>query len=175
MCGADAGGPVYVDAAPPDASGPDLHCVADDGGKVINSATTCPGPDAVAPPDPDAGPEETPPPHYGTEADDDDCKSHVSYTASCIQRNQNVTFTVTQKWLETNMNSTGGTPSVEATIGNHPSATTGTVTENNGAYTISGIQFDRAGVWTVRFHFFETCEDTEDSKHTHVAFYVLVP
>jgi hypothetical protein len=176
----DGGGPVYIDAAPPDASGPDMHCIADDGGKIINTATFCPGPDAVAPPNPDAGDdggtEPLPDPHYGTEADDDDCKSHVSYTASCIQQNQDVTFTVTQKWLATSTNSTGADPHVEAFIGNHPSITTGTATDNgNGVYTISGIRFDRAGVWTVRLHFFETCEDVDDSYHSHIAFYVRVP
>ena len=38
------------------------------------------------------------------------------------------------------------------------------------------INFDAAGDWTVRFHFYETCNDApEDSPHGHAAFFVHVP
>ena len=46
----------------------------------------------------------------------------------------------------------------------------------NGMYKISGVHFDMTGKWMVRFHFFETCLDTEEtSKHAHVSFWLNVP
>ena len=45
-----------------------------------------------------------------------------------------------------------------------------------GVYKVGPIKFDAAGIWTVRFHFFEECGDArEDSPHGHAAFYVKVP
>jgi hypothetical protein len=45
-----------------------------------------------------------------------------------------------------------------------------------GTYAVSPVQFDAAGRWTVRFHFYETCDDSlPDSPHGHAAFYVDVP
>ena len=43
-----------------------------------------------------------------------------------------------------------------------------------GTYT-GPIYFDRAGEWTVRFHFEETCNDVPGSPHGHIAFHVVVP
>ena len=123
----------------------------------------------------DGGVADEVPPHFGTSADDDDCKTRVTFSTTCVQRNQNVTLTVTQKNLTSNLNMTGAKPYIEAFIGNHPITLAGTATENNGVYTISGVQFDRAGLWTVRFHFFGDCAETEDSMHSHVAFYIQVP
>jgi len=38
------------------------------------------------------------------------------------------------------------------------------------------ITFDAAGDWTVRYHFYEDCNDApEDSPHGHAAFLVHVP
>ena len=170
MC-TDAGGPVAPDAAPPDAAPEEDNCAAPDGGRIVNPADTCPDGGT----DDDGGMDDEVAPHYGSSADDDDCKTHVTYGATCVQRNQNVTFTVTQRNLTSNMNMTGAKPYIEAFIGNHPITLAGAATENNGVYTISGVQFDRAGIWTVRFHFFGDCADGDDSKHTHVAFYVRVP
>jgi hypothetical protein len=45
-----------------------------------------------------------------------------------------------------------------------------------GVYTVGPVRFDASGMWTVRFHFFETCTDfAEDSPHGHAAFYLNVP
>ena len=44
-----------------------------------------------------------------------------------------------------------------------------------GVYTIGPVRFDMAGNWTVRFHLFEDCHDTDDSPHGHIAFFVEVP
>ena len=59
----------------------------------------------------------------------------------------------------------------------HPVNTSAaTTTElSPGVYKVGPIKFDAAGKWTVRFHFFEGCTDTETSPHGHAAFLVNVP
>jgi hypothetical protein len=37
------------------------------------------------------------------------------------------------------------------------------------------LRFDQPGRWVVRFHFYESCNDSEVSPHSHVAFFVDVP
>ena len=45
-----------------------------------------------------------------------------------------------------------------------------------GKYSVGPIKFDAPGDWTVRFHFYENCNDApEDSPHGHAAFFVHVP
>jgi hypothetical protein len=129
--------------------------------------------------DTDAGAEPEPATNVGNEADDDDCKYHVSFTNDCVRNGgAGTTFTVTLK-------STTGTKalvphadtSVEAFIANHPAGGALTSTETSpGVYNVGPVIFDRAGKWTVRFHFFETCSDLpEDSPHGHAAFFINVP
>ncbi|HVZ33780.1 MAG TPA: hypothetical protein VG963_15215 [Polyangiaceae bacterium] len=120
--------------------------------------------------------------NFGSEADDDDCKYHVSFTNSCVTLNQPVTFTVKLTRKEDGAAATGATPdSPEVFFADD----TNHVTPSNdfkapegppGTYAISPIVFDRSGRWVVRFHFFETCSDVpEDSPHGHAAFYIDVP
>jgi hypothetical protein len=119
---------------------------------------------------------------FGSEADDDDCKYHVSFTNSCVTLNQPVTFTLKLTRKEDGAPATGAVPdSPEVFFADD----TNHVTPSNdfkapegppGTYEISPIVFDRSGRWVVRFHFFETCSDVpEDSPHGHAAFYIDVP
>jgi hypothetical protein len=127
----------------------------------------------------DAGAEPEPETNVGTEADDDDCKYHVSFTNDCVRNGgTGTTFNVTVKLLGTNMAPpAGATTSVEAFLGNHPAGGMIDGTETSpGVYKFGPVIFDRAGKWTVRFHYFETCSDVpEDSPHGHVAFFINVP
>jgi hypothetical protein len=110
--------------------------------------------------------------------DDDDCKYHVSWTASTICANANVFFTVTASNKMTGGPLVGANPSAEVFLNDtHPAPNSGQATTElgQGQYKIGPIHFDLAGQWTVRFHFFETCHDAPDSPHGHVAFFVNVP
>ncbi len=128
---------------------------------------------------------------YGQEADDDDCKYHVKWTAGALcQGAGGVPFTVsvTLKGGSTPVTSmlTGLITEVfiptdpAAACDNkstHPSPTVTTLTETTagaGVYT-GNIVFDRAGQWTVRFHFHDDCTDSPDSPHGHAAFRVTLP
>jgi hypothetical protein len=116
---------------------------------------------------------------YNDEADDDDCKYHVTYSATPILQNTDVTFTVvaTKK--------TDGTAAAGANIAgevflndNHPAPNSGqqTTEVSPGTFRIGPVRFDAPGMWTVRFHLFQRCTDGDDaSPHGHAAFYVSVP
>jgi len=166
------GGPVASD------SGPDDHCIDEDGGQIIQVADVCPmGPGDAEVAD-DAAMEELPGPRPGNVSDDDDCKYHVTFTNTCVARNLNVTFTVTATVRGSNAPLTGAATSAEVFLNDtHPAPNSGQrTTENNGVYTIGPIRFDASGLWTVRFHFYEMCDDTvENSKHGHAAFLINVP
>ena len=118
-----------------------------------------------------------------SEGDDDDCKYHVAWTSSSISENQNITFTVTaSKLAENDAPMAGAVPYrvyAEAFLSDvHPARPLKqTATEGpGGTYAIGPVQFDDPGRWTVRFHFYEDCNDgPPDSPHGHVAFYVDVP
>jgi hypothetical protein len=132
----------------------------------------------------------------GTEGDDDDCKYHVSYTATPICENDGVYFTVTASYLtgakgpltgactlaELCWNipdeAGGGTAAPEIDGSPYP-GTTGmqqVVEGPAGTYTVGPVEFTHPGAWTVRFHFNEICCDVAaDSPHGHAAFLVDVP
>ena len=129
---------------------------------------------SVPPGQPDYGPT-----LYNSEADDDDCKYHVKFTATPIRRDQNVTFTVTATTLADGQPATGANIDAEVFLNDtHPAPNSGQATneKSGGVYDVGPIKFDAAGRWTVRFHLHEDCQDsTEDSPHGHVAFYIDVP
>ena len=116
---------------------------------------------------------------YNSEADDDDCKYHVKFTATPIRRDQNVTFTVTATTLADGQAAAGANVGAEVFLNDtHPAPNSGQATneKSGGVYDVGPIKFDAAGRWTVRFHLHEDCQDsTEDSPHGHVAFYIDVP
>jgi hypothetical protein len=125
---------------------------------------------------------------YGAAGDDDDCKYHLTWTASPIAENRNVTFTVSATYL------TQGQPNPPACSGcavpgaaalaevylndTHPAPNTPQRTTEGpaGTYVIGPVQFDAPGTWTVRFHLFPNCSDhAADSPHGAAAFFVAVP
>ena len=157
---------------------PDDHCADPDGGPPIlvqiNQASC-----NVPPPDGGAQPADYGPTLDGNSGDEDDCKYHVTWTATPICENDGVTFTVVVT------NKGDGTPLTGADMGTevffsilHPGPTpfVNSTEGPPGTYVTKPAKFDQAGDWTVRFHFFENCTDTEeDSPHGHVAFHVHVP
>lgn len=111
--------------------------------------------------------------------DDDDCKYHLSWTATPIGENNDVTFTAVITTKTDAKPVAAGNVDIEAFLNDtHPAPNSDAkVTESpTGTYAIGPIRFDAAGKWTVRFHIHEDCSDlTEDSPHGHVAFFVNVP
>ncbi|HEY4015880.1 MAG TPA: hypothetical protein VGM06_21235 [Polyangiaceae bacterium] len=192
---ASPGGPASVEAG-----GADMHCdgvppqpISLASCMVLPDAAGDDGGDTSAP---DAGPPlpcgEDGPSYgstmYGTSGDDDDCKYHVSYSVGGICENEGVFFVVTATQLANNMPLTGADPLIEVCLNDtHPSPGVDAPppaghqvaredSANPGTYTIGPIQFDVAGKWTIRFHFYETCYDTlDDSPHGHAAFFMDVP
>jgi len=130
---------------------------------------------------PPAGdPAEENPIHYNAESDDDDCKYHVSFTASPIRLNQNVTFKVTVTALAGAMGPvTKAAASLAGTLDNSVAiANTDPKTTESppGTYTITPVKFPRAGRWVITYHLFEDdCVDVPDSPHGHASFYIDVP
>jgi hypothetical protein len=124
---------------------------------------------------------------YGTEGDDDDCKYHMSYTASPICENSGTYFVVKANYLAGTMGpATGASTFAELCLNDtHPAPNSdGTPPTGNqqvvegppGTYTIGPVEFDAPGDWTVRFHFNEFCCDlSPESPHGHAAFHVTVP
>ena len=168
-----AGGPV------PGAQ--DTHCTAD-GGVTVQpvSASSChPAPiDAGA--DGGSGVVEYGPTMFDSEADDDDCKYHVKWTASPVRQATDVSFTVTVSTKSDGQPATGMPVRAEVYLNDtHPAPNShqvSTETATPGTYAVGPIRFDASGQWTVRFHFHEDCEDTrDDSPHGHAAFFVQVP
>jgi hypothetical protein len=116
---------------------------------------------------------------FNSEGDDDDCKYHVKFTVSPVYENSDVNFTVTAT------KKTDGTPAVGANVDpevfldtTHPAPNSNTHTTESppGTYHVGPIHFDKAGKWTMRFHFFEQCDDSiPTSPHGHAAFFIDVP
>ena len=123
-----------------------------------------------------------------SEGADDECKYQVSWTASPIRRDQDVTFSVTAKSLATDQPlealADGKLPlsRVELYLPCDPehrapaqNAKAKFSETAPGVYSASALRFDQAGRWVVRFHFYEECLDGETSPHGHIAFFVDVP
>jgi hypothetical protein len=163
---ANPGGPVTGAA--------DTHC----GAKVQPTSQASCYPDAGAG---DDGGASNPygPTLFGTEGDDDDCKYHVTWSVSAVCENSDVTFTVTATKKTDGAPLTGAAPRAEVYLNDkHPAPSTAQKPNEvaPGKYTVGPIRFDAPGQWTVRFHFFELCDDTVDnSPHGHAAFFVSVP
>jgi hypothetical protein len=115
---------------------------------------------------------------YGHAGSDDDCKYAVAATATPIRANTDVTFTVVGKSLITQAPLTGASVRAEVFLNDtHPAPNSGqgVVESAGGTYAVGPVRFDQPGRWTVRFHFYEDCNDVEGSQHGHVAFFVDVP
>jgi hypothetical protein len=115
---------------------------------------------------------------FNQSGSDEDCKYDFQWTATPVELNANVTFTVTVKHRATKAPALGATPYVEAYLdATHPAPNSGakTVDQGGGVYAIGPIRFDRSGYWTVKFHVYDTCVDGPTSPHGHASFYVSVP
>ena len=119
------------------------------------------------------------PPMYNSEADDDDCKYHVKWTSTAVRHNNDVTFTVEATRLFDAMPARMADVTIEAFLTDtHPTPSVNITSHETspGKYTVGPVRFDETGMWTVRFHFYQTCSDVpEDSPHGHAAFFVTVP
>jgi hypothetical protein len=177
------------------ASGPaDTHCVAEDGGMIIQptdqaGCTDCP--DAAD----DGGPGESVEAGiadgtcgnsdygvtmFGHQGSDDDCKYNVTWTSTPICEGQPVLFTVTATKRVDNSPLTGANPRPDVSLncaippGGMPADPSPETSP--GTYTVGPVIFTQSGKWSVRFHFNETCCDAvPTSPHGHAAFWVQVP
>jgi len=120
---------------------------------------------------------------YGSAANDDACKYFVSWIATPIQENADTYFTVTAIRLADGKPAScaGVRPDISLSLTHGVKAPPDPAPEiASGVYSVGPIRFDAAGntpghYWTVRFHLYEECTDTDDSPHGHAAFYVSVP
>jgi len=123
-----------------------------------------------------------------SEGDDDDCKYHASWTSTPIRLNEDVTFTLTTTNKTTMMPLTplgdGDIPLSRVDVyvpcdPNHLGPTQNFKPQiaqtMPGQFTVGPIKFDESGLWVVRFHLYEECNDTDTSPHGHIAFFVNVP
>jgi hypothetical protein len=156
----------------------DAHC----GGKsqAVDPATCHAAPVDAGPPAADAGPpeDEYGPTMYNAEADDDQCKYHLKWSVSGARTSGDATFTVTVTSKSDGKPLVGANPRVELFLDEtHPAPNTNQKPTETapGVYTIGPLKFDVAGKWTARFHFFEDCNDGDESPHGHAAFFVSVP
>jgi len=164
---ADDGG---ADAASADGS---TDGAADDAGSSGADGGTDDGGDGGGAPPSDFGPT-----LYNAEGDDDDCKYHVSWTSTDVKENVSVTFHVKVIRRSDGRPATGANVALDVTIDSHPTPSTEIPSKESagGSYKVGPVVFDQPGVWTVRFHFYETCSDLRaDSPHGHAAFRVNVP
>jgi hypothetical protein len=115
---------------------------------------------------------------YNATGYDDDCKYQISWTSTPVAVNTNVTFTVTASRLSDGQPVHCAGIGSEAFIGNTPAVPSSGAAEmgSTGKYAVGPIKFTQSGMWTVRFHLYEECSDSnDDSPHGHAAFYVMVP
>jgi hypothetical protein len=170
----------------------DMHCRLENGTPIKNPVGICmtgsavdagpsSGSDAatITPPDAGANGSDFGDPLYNTQGDDDDCKYQVSWTSTPVRRDSDVTFDLMVTRLLDGQPATGADVQVEAFLTvTHPSPSVDIVSHepSPGHYSVGPVRFDQAGMWTVRFHFYELCSDApEDSPHGHIAFFVQVP
>ncbi len=128
---------------------------------------------------------------YNASGSDDDCKYDVSWTSTPIRKGQGVTFTVTasSKANGAPLERIDAQPAGELALSrvepyvpcdptHFPPAgdLNAKISETSpGVYTVGPIVFDESGRWVVRFHFYESCFDSETSPHGHAAFFIDVP
>ena len=173
----------------------DAHCTSGTPVEVVADACTVPGGEKAqgGAPGAPADCNETHDDEYGetqfnSEADDDDCKYHVSWTSTPIRLDQDVTVTLTTSNLTTHQPVEALAdrkrplsrvevyqpcdPTRRGPLQNSKAEFTETAP---GVYTGGPLRFDQKGRWVVRYHFYEQCFDGEGSPHGHIAFFVDVP
>ena len=111
---------------------------------------------------------------------DDDCKYNVAWTATAVCSDTDIYFTLTLSARFDDAPKVLAKPTVEAFLTDTPThglpdSGQRVVELGGGSYRIGPVRFDAAGQWTVRFHFYPDCADTEASPNGHAAFFVDVP
>jgi hypothetical protein len=170
----------------------DVHCKNSDGTMKVVQIGECVSTQASAAPADDGGSADASEeagggdnPEYGvtlynSEGNDDECKYHASFTVTPVRVNEGVTFSLKVNRLKEGTPATGS-QQAEAEVfltDTHPAPEVGTVKESpagSGTYVFGPIKFDMSGRWTVRFHLFDNCAESEDTPHAHIAFFVDVP
>jgi hypothetical protein len=159
-------------------------CHLVDGGLAFDEDAGAPGPPY--------GPTE-----WNTSGNDDDCKYFVGWHSTPISVGAEVTFWVSAQLSTNGAPLTGLSASVDTGAGQiylevagdpdggiyghvSPASVGVPIQETpagSGVYQIGpAIFFDKSGLWYIRFHFNENCDDVlPDSPHGHAAFYVNVP
>ena len=128
---------------------------------------------------------------FDSEGDDDDCKYHVAWTSTPVEKGKPFTLTVTAtskttgEPLEHIAAQDPGKPAlsrIEPFLPCEPSHLAPTsdyearVTEiGPGTFTVGPVVFDESGHWAVRYHFYEECFNNVTTPHAHIAFFVNVP
>jgi len=161
----------------------DNHCMNVQ--TITVSQASC-NPDGGGPPPPPAGDAgmEPQPIHNNAQADDDDCKYHVTWTSTPIYKNMPVTFTVTVVNKADNTPvpfppraqfAVAGVLSTDDTVV-LPNTSPMQMLGSNGTWTFGPVRFDDSGDWNLTFHIREECSDNlDDSPHGHATFLVRVP
>jgi hypothetical protein len=175
----DANGGQCIGGGGPVAGVNENHCI-ENGVQVKTPIGMC-SPSGEAEAEGDEGEEEEHAILFGREADDDDCKYHVSFDNTCVTLNQPVTFTLSLTRLIDGAPGSGTNPAYPEIFfeadgslspSNNITATEGPL----GTYKIGPVLFNKPGRWVIRFHYFENCSELPpDSPHSHVAFYIDVP
>jgi hypothetical protein len=155
----------------------DAHCTSPGGGLVVQPthAAACQG--SAMPTD--AGAASYGETRFNADGQDDDCKYHLSWSATPIALGNDVTFSLQVADAATGAPVTGAGVNAELFLSDtHPAPNTAVrnAEPSPGRYTMGPLRFDAPGRWTVRFHLFESCSDAApDSPHAHGAFFVDVP
>jgi hypothetical protein len=128
---------------------------------------------------------------YDSAGDDDDCKYHVSWTSTPVQKGKPFTLTITATSKATGeplvhiAAQDPGKPAlsrIEPFMPCQPSHLAPTadyeapVTElGPGKFSVGPVVFDESGRWVIRYHFYEECFNNVTTPHAHIAFFVNVP
>jgi hypothetical protein len=116
---------------------------------------------------------------YNSSGSDDDCKYNVNWQSTKVMENVGVTFYMNALRRADGQPAKGANVVLEVFLNStHPTPTNNIPNTDlgDGSYLVGPVQFDAAGMWTVRFHLYEICsDDPQDSPHGHAAFYVNVP
>jgi hypothetical protein len=196
---ADGSAPDAASCSTPGMAAPgsaDTHCAGPDGGLMVT--TVVPGTCDAGGGDDGGATDQCPygDTMYGQTGDDDDCKYHVTWSATPICEGSSPTiFKVTATYLGTSpprpltgaatfaevITTTPLDAGADASYCDDKSMhidvrnTEPTMVEDPpGTYT-GPVYFNQAGQWTVRFHFNGTCGDLPGSPHGHAAFHITVP
>jgi hypothetical protein len=151
----------------------DRHCSVEGGTSIAIpvSTTLCSKPSGDAGASAEGGE-----PSWIFESDDDECKFHVQLATTCESASDlSVTFALTK--LIDGTPASGAAPYVDAYLSITHFAPSAGVTADvaPGVYSISHIQLDASGAWTLEFHLYASCPLGTSSPHAHFTTFFEVP